>query len=238
MNTASISFFASIALLCVACSDSDTNNGQTGSSATGPTGVGGGGGNATTTTGNGGIGGGGAVGGGGSGGVAGVGGMGGTGGAGGAAPFALTSPAYTDGMLIPAIHACAQKGGSHISPQLDWGPGPVGTMSYAITFYDIDNGPFLHSAIWDIPAATLGLPGDVDRDYQPADVPGAKQPLAYTNDRGYGGPCSQTVNTYVFTLHAMPDATIAGLDINSTRFEVATAIEQDSLASVTLSGER
>lgn len=220
---------ASVGLVCGACSDSDTLP-------AGPAGVGG------TTTATGGAGGdatsasGGSMGVGASG-AGGNGAGGGTGGAGGTLPFELTSPAYANGMMIPDVHTCPQGAatGVHLSPQLDWGPGPTGTASYAITFYDTTIN-FLHSVTWDIPASTLGLPEDVERTYEPSDVPGAKQAIAYTGDRGYGGPCSMGLNTYVFTLHAMPDATLSGLDSTSSRAEAAAAIELNSIGSTTLTG--
>ncbi len=162
----------------------------------------------------------------------GAGGSGAQGGGGGVAAFALTSPAFDDGTMIPDAHTCD---GANISPALDWTAGPAGTQSYAIVFED-ETISFLHSVIWDIPAATLALPEDVDKVYEPPDVPGAKQAIAYSGTRGYAGPCSPaTINTYTFTLHALNTAEL-GLDTTTTRQAARTAIEAASLGTTTLSG--
>jgi Raf kinase inhibitor-like YbhB/YbcL family protein len=208
--------------LTVACSDDDPQT-TTSSSSTGGTATTGGMGGAPTTT-TGGMGGTPSTGG--------AGGMGGSGGAAGMLPFELTSPAYMDGEMMPDEHSCD---GVNISPQLDWTPGPPGTMSYALTFRDASID-YLHSVTWDIPASTFSLPEDVDKDYEPADVPGAKQANSYAGNRGYAGPCSpNSINTYVFTLHAMPTANLA-LDQNSSRQDAADLIEQNSIESTTLTG--
>ncbi len=81
--------------------------------------------------------------GGGAGGGSGVG-----GGTGGAIAFGLTSPAFTEGMSFPMQNTCA---GANTSPELDWTPGPAGTMSYAVVLTDLTNN-FVHWAIWNIPA--------------------------------------------------------------------------------------
>lgn len=150
-------------------------------------------------------------------------------------PFALTSTAYANGGVIPLAHVCPRDSGSNISPQLAWTNPPPGTMSFAIVFEDVSTN-FLHSAIWDIPANRSDLPEDVDKDYEPADVPGAKQPNSYLGVRGYAGPCPDSVHTYEHQLHAIGVATLPNLDENSTRQTVTSAIRGASIGSVVLSG--
>lgn len=165
-----------------------------------------------------------------AGGSAGDGGSGGDG-SGGAAPFELTSTAYEEGGMIPVMYSCD---GVNVSPPLAWTAGPAGTMSYAIIFRDLSNG-LGHAAIFDIPAATLSLPEDVEREYAPADVPGAAQCDAYDGDPGYAGPCPGSPHTYEFTIYAVPAASL-NLDEMSIDVDgVEDAAMVGSLASATLS---
>ncbi len=208
----------SLALAVAACGDDEATSSTSnqGGDGTGASGAQGGGGD----PGSGGTGG------------TGTGATGGAGGEGGMAAFALTSPAFTDGSMIPDVHSCV---GANISPALNWTAGPANTQSYAIVFED-ESISFLHSVIWDIPASTLGLPEDVDKVFEPPDVPGAQQAVAYNGMRGYAGPCSNnSINTYTFTLHAVNVGSL-GLDMNTTRQQARTAIEAASLATATLSG--
>jgi Raf kinase inhibitor-like YbhB/YbcL family protein len=164
---------------------------------------------------------------------------GGSGGSAGGGPFALTSSAYVEGGTIPEKYECEDGGGDNVSPPLAWGEGPAGTQSYAIVMRDLDfNNGFIHWVIWDIPAATLSLPENVEQVFQPSVPAGAKQAPFNGALIGYFGPCSpNSVNTYEMTLYALPDATLSGLDDNSTKAQAATAIEGAALASTTLSGE-
>jgi Raf kinase inhibitor-like YbhB/YbcL family protein len=153
--------------------------------------------------------------------------------------FALTSPTITEGGVIPRTHACAQASGMNTSPQLAWTNAPVGTMSFAIVFTDIFNPaqPFVHSVIYDIPATLAGLPADVDKDYAPADVPGAHQTRGYNNTTfGYLGPCPNATHTYEFALYALPVATLPGATNATTRAAAVTAITANDLAVARLTG--
>jgi Raf kinase inhibitor-like YbhB/YbcL family protein len=211
-----------LGLLLVACGD-DTSNPQGGSSGTAGGGATGDGG----TTGDGGAasGGGGATGDGGSGEV------GGAGGTPEPGPMVLTSTAYAEGGMIPVTYSCD---GANISPPLAWTPGPSGTLSYAIIFRDLDN-TLGHASIFDIPAATLSLPEDVERAYMPADVPGASQCDAYDGDPGYAGPCPGNPHTYEFTIYAVSTASLGLNEMSVDVDGVEDAAQAVSLASATLS---
>lgn len=144
----------------------------------------------------------------------------------------LTSTAYSEGSAIPDMYSC---NGANVSPPLAWTAGPGGTTSYAIVFRDLSN-MLGHAAIFDIPAATLALPEDVERAYAPADVPGAAQCDAYDGQPGYAGPCPGNQHTYQFTLYAIPSATL-GLDpMTASVDDVDNAAQAVALASATLSG--
>jgi Raf kinase inhibitor-like YbhB/YbcL family protein len=219
--------------------DDDGGGGNTGgkSGSGGSGATGGSGGSAGAATG-----GAGGVAGGSTGGASGSGGSAGsaTGGSAGAAAFELTSSAYSEGGDIPTKYECGSAtGGTNVSPPLAWTAGPSGTQSYAIVMRDLDfNNGFLHWVMWDIPAATLSLPEDVDQVYEPAVPAGAKQAPFNGNQIGYYGPCSpSSVNTYEITVYALPSATMPGLDENSSKTEATDAIVDAALGSAKLSGE-
>jgi len=161
----------------------------------------------------------------------------GTGGSGNTA-LALTSTAFAEGEMIPEKHGCpGVPGGQNVSPPLAWTGGPSDAQSYAIVMRDIDFAGFLHWVIFDIPKGK-SLPEGVEAVFEPANVAGAKQSRFASGAPGYFGPCSPTtVNTYQFTVHALPDATLPGMTDQSTNQEAATAIEAASLASAALPGE-
>ncbi len=150
------------------------------------------------------------------------------------ATFAVTSPTITNNGAIPVTHACATRGGMDLSPQLVFANPPAGTMSYVVVFTDLTNG-LVHSAIYDIPASATGLPADVDKVYAPPDVPGAHQPTAYTNMRGYAGPCPGTPHMYQFKVFALATATLPNAMMNTTRAQIVTAVTTN-LGTATLTG--
>lgn len=172
-----------------------------------------------------------------SGGSAGYGGSAGTGGSGGSVPFALTSPAFTEGQTIPSAQECTQTGGQDLSPALNWTPGPVGTQSYAIVMRDLDLN-FVHWVIWDIPGNVLSLPENVEQTFMPSVPAGAKQAALTPTVTGYFGPCSpNAVDTYELTVYALPVPSLSGIDQTSTSQQAADAIVAAATAHATLSGE-
>ena len=185
---------------------------------------------------------GGAVGGGGAGGAGGAsGGGGGFAGSSGSSGFALTSPDLIEGSEFADEHTCAAAGfNASLSPELAWTPGPSGTNSYAITFIDVtltraatpsDLG--YHWVIYNIPATTLGLPGE----FMDASSIGAEQNGAYL------GPCpnfsgGSESHTYEFKIYALETAT---LDITPTSGtgavkDAEAKLEASHLAVAKLSG--
>lgn len=127
-------------------------------------------------------------------------------------PFELTSPAFEH------VEACSQQnhgackvfplknvmtaiGGQNISPELTWGPGPEGTLSYVITLHDFSNN-FTHWAIWNIPAATLMLAENLARNSMPATPAGSSQKSFNQQDAGYMGPGAKD-HVYEFRLYAL-----------------------------------
>jgi Raf kinase inhibitor-like YbhB/YbcL family protein len=145
--------------------------------------------------------------------------------------FVLTSPAFAEGGTIPDENACA---GANISPELAWTGAPA-AQSFAVVFTDLSID-FLHSVIYDIPSSATGLPEDVDNQYEPADVPGAHQTLAWDGVRGYSGPCPGSTHTYEFRVYALDVATLPGATMATTRAQAVTLILEHDVGDAALSG--
>lgn len=153
-----------------------------------------------------------------------------------AAPFKLTSTALTEGATMNAAQTC---NGADQSPDLSWGPGPEGTKSYAIVLND-QTLDFLHSVIYDIPATTTSIPGNVDRAFEPTKVPGARQNESFRKGRfGYAGPCPPKPNedTYEFVLYALKVDKLSNLTNKSTLAEAFDELEKQKLATTKLTGK-
>lgn len=150
--------------------------------------------------------------------------------------FTLTSTTITEGTAIPTVHTCD---GANTSPQLAWTGAPANTMGFAIIFTDKSNG-LIHSIIYDIPAATAGLPASVEKVYAPTNVPGAHQTASYSAAvRGFNGPCplpADGPHMYEHALYALGVATLAGTSMTTTRAQAAPLIMQNMLGVAKLTG--
>ncbi len=236
--------------------DPGTGGVGTGGTSTGGFGTGGATGGNGTVGGSGGLGTGGATGGSGTGGATGGAGTGGaTGGAGTGGDgtggdvagdeFTLTSRALSDLGMFADINTCAGGMGFGQAIPLNWAGFPEGTMSFALTMIDITlvdgENDYLgcHSAFWNVPVSTTSMP---DANWSSA-LSGA---MSINN--GYLGPCPNfgggtKVDTYVFTLYAMPDATLSDPDVNAQAFgniescnAMRDALDAAAIESVTLTG--
>ncbi|MFH8990168.1 YbhB/YbcL family Raf kinase inhibitor-like protein [Streptomyces sp. NPDC017940] len=159
--------------------------------------------------------------------------------------FALSSPAFVDGGVIPKVHECTSGGGNdpakrNESPPLTWSGAPTAAKSYAIVMRDLDNSHLIHWVIYDIPASTTALPQNVDHTYRPSTPAGARQ-VYYRGSAslyGYQGPCSpSTVNTYEFVVHALNQTSLTRLNSNSSTQTAAREIVAASIGSARISGE-
>jgi phosphatidylethanolamine-binding protein (PEBP) family uncharacterized protein len=137
---------------------------------------------------------------------------GGSGGAGGGSAFVLMSPAFehvdacsndnkTPCKLFPSTNVMTSIGGMNLSPELNWGAGPAGTMSYVMCLHDTSNGN-THWCMWNIPSATRQLGASLARQKMPATPAGAAQDSFSTTDDGYQGPGAKG-NVYQFRLFAL-----------------------------------
>jgi Raf kinase inhibitor-like YbhB/YbcL family protein len=212
--------------------------GTAGAGTTGTGGAAGGGGGVAGHAGAGGRGGrGGAAGSkggrGGSGGSAGHEGAGGGGSGGASATLTLTSTAFAEGMMIPTAQTCT--GSSHVSPPLSWTTGPGATASYGVALVDMTNG-YIHWTIWDLPAATTALPGNLPKTQTLTTPVMAQQVNAFSGD-GYYGPCPMgATHTYVFEVYALDVAKLPSVSATSMPADVRTQMMMHALAKGTLSG--
>ncbi|HEY1534277.1 MAG TPA: hypothetical protein VGF76_09665 [Polyangiaceae bacterium] len=194
---------------------------------------------------------GGAGGGAGSGGAPGSSGSGGslgTGGSGGAAPLALTSPSFVGNLDCAAnkLSACAKFpssivlttiGGMNHSPELDWTPGPAGTLSYAISLFDESN-MYVHWVVWNIPATASMLPGSLPAGDGAGALTGLKQVSFNGDGTGYAGPGANS-HEYLFKIYALKVASISITLPGSnkqTAARMALESSKDVIATATLRG--
>ena len=125
---------------------------------------------------------------------------------GAAMAFTMTSPAFSEGGMIPKRYTCD---GEDLSPPLKLAEIPVGAKSLAIVMDDPDAPPgtWVHWVIYDLPpeAGVLGegLPKKESLDN------GARQGLCWgVNDFsrvGYQGPCPPPgkPHRYLFKVYAL-----------------------------------
>ena len=160
----------------------------------------------------------------------------GTGGEGTGSAFTLTAAEFQEGGAIPDANTCASgdfRGAP--APTFSWAGAPEETQSFALVMIDrtlVDAGNSLgyHSAFWNLPATVTSLPAA----FQPSDLSGAE-----TINNGYLGPCpnfggGSEEHTYVFTLYALPDATIAlGTTLDASFIQTLDAA---ALATTELTG--
>lgn len=93
----------------------------------------------------------------------------------------LVSHEFQDQDVIPRWFTCE---GEDISPPLEWGEVPEGTVELALTCVDPDapRGTFVHWVLWGLDPSKGGLAtGEV--------AAGAGQGRNDFGRQGYGGPC-------------------------------------------------
>jgi hypothetical protein len=102
----------------------------------------------------------------------------------------LTSPSFTHGGEIPALHTCE---GTDRSPALGWSHAPAGTQSFVLIVDDPDapdpaapKMTYVHWVLYDLPPEAQGLPEAVSSAALP---PGTREGLNDWKRTGYGGPC-------------------------------------------------
>jgi len=120
-------------------------------------------------------------------------------------PLTLTSPSFQHQGEIPAKFTCE---GQDISPALEWTGVPAKTKSFALIVDDPDapdpkvpKMTWVHWVLFNIPAATTGLPEAVPHAKLPA---GTMEGMNDWKRTGYGGPCPPIGrHRYFFKLYAL-----------------------------------
>jgi uncharacterized protein len=122
--------------------------------------------------------------------------------------FRVASPALGAGQPIPKEYTAD---GRNDSPPLTWSNAPPETKSFAIVCEDPDAGnppPFVHWIIYNIPAASAGLPEAVPFEADqpmPKEIAGATQGLSGFRRPFYRGPAPPPgkVHHYHFVVYAL-----------------------------------
>jgi Raf kinase inhibitor-like YbhB/YbcL family protein len=134
----------------------------------------------------------------------------------------VESSAFQDGGFIPEKHTCD---GEDVSPPLQWGPVPEGTVTWALVCDDPDApmGTWVHWVVYDLPADVVGLPENVLPEKELEN--GGKQGVNDFQEIGYGGPCPPSgEHRYFFKLYALD--TKLNLNPGVTKSHLMIAMEE------------
>ena len=144
----------------------------------------------------------------------------------------LTSPAFSEGALIPVEYTCT---GGDFSPPLAWSDLPAGAKSLVLIVDDPDApvGTWVHWVAFNLPVTGRGLPEGIKDAKQ---LPGGGVQGANSWRRtGYGGPCPPSgIHRYFFKLYALD--TILSLDNKAAAKDVQAAMKGHALAETQLMG--
>ncbi|NIA16910.1 MAG: YbhB/YbcL family Raf kinase inhibitor-like protein [Planctomycetes bacterium] len=145
----------------------------------------------------------------------------------------VTSPAFTEGSMIPSKYTCD---GRNISPLLKWDNVPSGTKTFALISDDPDApvGVWVHWVMWNIPADTKELAENLPTEKNLPD--GSKQGITDFQRHGYGGPCPPSgTHRYYFKVYALD--TELDLPNTATKKDLLKAIQGHILAQGQLMGK-
>jgi Raf kinase inhibitor-like YbhB/YbcL family protein len=143
----------------------------------------------------------------------------------------LTSPDIDQDGAFPIENTCD---GADVSPALSWSGGPEGAAGYGIALVD-NTEALIHSVIWDIPASASSVPANIEKSSEPDDPAGAKQSLAFDGaTRGWLGPCPPETHDYTIYLYAVDEHPLPGVDLDTTRAPLVSALESSSIAMAEL----
>ena len=144
----------------------------------------------------------------------------------------LTSPAFSEGALIPAQYTCA---GDDFSPPLTWSDLPADAKSLALIADDPDApvGTWVHWVAFNLPVTAAGLPQGIKDEKQLAG--GGTQGTNSWRRIGYGGPCPPSgTHRYFFKLYAL-DTTLS-LGNSTTAKDLQGTMRGHILAETQLMG--
>jgi len=139
----------------------------------------------------------------------------------------LTSPAFSEGSMIPKPHT---GDGKDTTPELSWSGAPAGTKSFALICDDPDapRGTWVHWVLFNLPSDVAKFAAGVPPENKLAN--GARQGTNDFRKIGYGGPAPPPgkPHRYFFKLYAL-DAKL-NLNPGSTKKDVERAMQGHILA--------
>ena len=120
-------------------------------------------------------------------------------------PMVLSTPAFTDGGVIPNRYTQVEK---QVSPALNWTNVPAGTQSFVLHMHDpevarnrtVDDQ--VHWLVWNIPGTAKGI---TEGQPQGAELPDGSRQISATGQvyRGPGAPANGPMHHYTFELYAL-----------------------------------
>ncbi|VVE24302.1 YbhB/YbcL family Raf kinase inhibitor-like protein [Pandoraea anhela] len=141
--------------------------------------------------------------------------------------MSVSSSAFADGGLLPAIHAGADTcGGENVSPPLEWNNLPQGTRSVVIRMTDPDGakgGGVVHWLAYNIPASVHALPAGAGNKTS-ENITVGKNISGAQAYRGACPPVGDTPHHYIITVTATdiePGTLPAGLDATGLASQLA-----------------
>ncbi|MCD6360287.1 MAG: YbhB/YbcL family Raf kinase inhibitor-like protein [Armatimonadetes bacterium] len=117
----------------------------------------------------------------------------------------ITSTAFENGERIPARYTCE---GENLSPPINLGDIPEGTVELALICHDIDaprQGGWTHWVLYGLPPDVTELPEGIPAD-ETVDDPPCRQGNNTFPTIGYSGPCpppGHGDHRYQFTAYAL-----------------------------------
>jgi Raf kinase inhibitor-like YbhB/YbcL family protein len=145
----------------------------------------------------------------------------------------LTSPAFTEGGMIPAQYTC---NGADISPPLAWEEVPEDAKSLALIVDDPDApvGTWVHWVLYNLPASTRELKENITKTKILPD--GAMQGTNDFRKIGYNGPCPPGgTHRYFFKLYALDE--MVDLNPGARKKDLVDAMKGHILAECQLMGK-
>ncbi|MEK7257350.1 MAG: YbhB/YbcL family Raf kinase inhibitor-like protein [Bacteroidota bacterium] len=147
--------------------------------------------------------------------------------------FSISSPAFSNGGMIPAKFTCD---GLDESPALEWSDPPAGTKSFVLICDDPDapNGDWVHWVLFNLPSDARSLPEGLTIGTELPE--GTLSGVNSWRNTGYGGPCPPSgTHRYFFRLYAL--GTTLDLRVGATKKEVESAMKGNVLGTAEVMGK-
>jgi Raf kinase inhibitor-like YbhB/YbcL family protein len=156
----------------------------------------------------------------------------------------LSSPDFRSGGPIPPQYTLNLFGchGTNRSPALRWSGAPLGTQSFVLTLFDLDErgtpSGWWHWVVYDIPPTVAGLAPDAGAAGGQGLPHGASLGRVDTGHVSYDGPCPDRgtgAHRYLFTLYALKVGKLP-VPENASGAMVSYTVRDYTLAKATLIG--